>query len=162
MKQKWVIAALAAMALGACSDGNREADAANQASAAAGNTADALVGAADTATSAIANQVDALGNAIDRRSVPTDDWVGRWNGVEGTYLVIVKTDTPGSYKMDMQYTLDDKGKFDGKAAGESIAFERPDGKQILRHTDGDQTGLKYLAGKKDCLSVKQGEGYCRD
>ena len=29
-------------------------------------------------------------------------------------------------------------------------------------TDGDATGLKYLAGKKDCLTVEPGEGYCRD
>jgi hypothetical protein len=28
-------------------------------------------------------------------------------------------------------------------------------------TNGDATGLKYLAGKTDCLTVKSGEGYCR-
>ena len=28
--------------------------------------------------------------------------------------------------------------------------------------NGDAAGLKYLAGKQDCLVVKPGEGYCRD
>ncbi|WP_204325615.1 hypothetical protein, partial [Stenotrophomonas maltophilia] len=60
------------------------------------------------------------------------------------------------------YTLDDKGSFEGKGTREGIAFERPDGKQVLKASDGDATGLKYLAGKKDCLTVKTGEGYCRD
>ena len=29
-------------------------------------------------------------------------------------------------------------------------------------TDGDATGMKWLAGKARCLTVRVGEGYCRD
>ena len=50
----------------------------------------------------------------------------------------------------------------GKSAGDTITFTRPDGDQILHATNGMATGLKYLATKKDCLTVKPGEGYCRD
>jgi hypothetical protein len=146
---------------------------------AADHTTNQLANAADTAGSAIANgtdevvnttsaAADALGNGIENAAdavagAPSrDGWVGRWRGVEGLNLVIAKGDAPGKYKLDMQYSLDDKGKFDGVATSEGIAFERPDGKQVLRATDGDATGLKYLAGKKDCLTVQSGEGYCRD
>lgn len=91
-----------------------------------------------------------------------DKWVGRWRGVEGLNLVIAKDSAPGHYMLDMQYSLDDKGKFTGVATAEGIAFTRPDGEKVLRPTDGDATGLKWLAGKKDCLTVASGEGYCRD
>ncbi|WP_448502354.1 hypothetical protein [Sphingomonas sp.] len=92
----------------------------------------------------------------------TDDWIGEWRGVEGTMLTIVRGETPGRYRLTMQYTLDDRGSFDGLATEQGIAFSRPDGDHVLRASDGDATGLKWLAGKRDCLTVQQGEGYCRD
>lgn len=91
-----------------------------------------------------------------------DGWIGRWRGVEGLNLVIARADAPGRYTLEMQYSLDQKGSFEGTATAEGIAFTRPDGEQVLKATDGDATGLKWLAGKKDCLTVKSGEGYCRD
>lgn len=121
-------------------------------------------GAADVIDSA-GNAVDHVGNAVDNAItvIPSRDaWVGRWKGVEGTYLVVSKGASAGAYTLEMQYTLDDKGSFNGTATETGIAFERPDGKQELRASNGDATGLKYLAGKKDCLKVKDGEGYCRD
>jgi hypothetical protein len=95
---------------------------------------------------------------------PTDKWVGRWRGIEGLNLVIAKDATKGAghYILTDQYTLDDKGVFEGRAVGDTITFSRPDGDQVLHATNGMATGLKYLATKKDCLTVKAGEGYCRD
>ncbi|MFZ3483844.1 hypothetical protein [Sphingomonas sp. 3-13AW] len=97
-------------------------------------------------------------------TVVTDGWIGRWRGVEGLNLVISADPAagPGHYTLEMQYSLDDKGSFPGVADGEVIRFTRPDGPQILTATDGEATGLKWLADKKDCLTVKPGEGYCRD
>jgi hypothetical protein len=94
----------------------------------------------------------------------TDAWIGRWRGVEGLNLQISADPSarPGHYTLAMQYSLDDTGSFPGVAEGDTIRFTRPDGPQTLRATDGDTTGLKWLAGKKDCLTVKTGEGYCRD
>jgi hypothetical protein len=104
-----------------------------------------------------------LGKLVDP-GVTTDAWVGRWRGVEGLNLVIAKDAKkgPGYYTLTQQYTLDDKGVFEGHAVGDTIQFTRPDGDQFLHETDGMATGLKYLATKKQCLTVKPGEGYCRD
>ncbi len=78
------------------------------------------------------------------------------------YLTIAGTGTPGRYRLDMQWDLDNAGTFDGTARGDTIVFERGGVRETLRPTDGEQTGLKYLAGKTRCLTVKPGEGYCRD
>ena len=96
---------------------------------------------------------------------PTDQWVGKWIGVEGLHLTIAKDDSigRGHYLLTMQYGLDadDAGTFKGEATEDGIAFIRPDGPQLLRAGDGAATGLKWLADKKDCLIVATGEGYCR-
>ncbi|MEG3083889.1 hypothetical protein U1707_09580 [Sphingomonas sp. PB2P12] len=90
------------------------------------------------------------------------DYTGRWIGVEGMFLDIAPTDTPGHYALTMQWDLDNKGKFDGIANGQTVGFIRNNVPETLRPTDGNATGLKYLFGKTDCLTVKPGEGYCRD
>ena len=97
---------------------------------------------------------------------PTDKWVGKWIGVEGLNLTIAKDDSigRGHYLLTMQYGLDadDSGTFKGEANEDGISFTRPDDPQQLSAGDGEATGLKWLADKKDCLIVDTGEGYCRD
>jgi len=88
-------------------------------------------------------------------------YLGRWTGVEGMYLVVAPK-TGGGVTLDMQWDLDHKGMFDGSVTAEGLRFMRDGVAETAVHTDGDATGLKYLAGKKDCLTVKQGEGYCKD
>lgn len=96
----------------------------------------------------------------------TDQWVGRWTGVEGLFLEISKDEPvgPGHYLLEMQYGLDaeQSGTFEGQATDEGISFSRDDGQQLLRAGDGEATGMKWLAEKEDCLVVVTGEGYCRD
>lgn len=96
----------------------------------------------------------------------TDQWVGRWTGVEGLFLEISKDDSagPGHYLLEMQYGLDadQSGTFEGQATAEGISFSREDGQHLLRAGDGEATGMKWLLEKEDCLIVKTGEGYCRD
>ncbi|MET0307901.1 MAG: hypothetical protein ABW023_04270 [Sphingomonas sp.] len=158
------IAPVALMVAG-CNAADRTADQLDNAAGTAGN---AIASGAGEVASTASNAGEALGNGIEDAgnivsgAVTRDAWVGRWKGVEGTYLVVSKGDAPGRYRLEMQYTLDSKGKYDGTATPSGIAFERPDGSQVLRASSGDATGLKYLAGKKDCLKVKDGEGYCRD
>lgn len=87
-------------------------------------------------------------------------WAGKWIGVEGTFAEI--TSKPGGgYTLTMQSDLDSLGTYDGTDAAEGIAFERDGKPLLLKAATGDETGLKYLAGKTDCLMVAQGEGYCR-
>ena len=91
----------------------------------------------------------------------TRDLSGRWIGVEGMVLDVTPAGEPGRFRLAMQWDLDHKGVFDARAVGETIVFTRDGVREILRPTNGDATGLKYLAGKTDCLTVKTGEGYCR-
>ena len=88
-------------------------------------------------------------------------WTGKWTGVEGMYATIT-TAEPGKYKLEMQSDLDTKGTYDGSDSEHGIQFKRGTEELSLRRGNGDETGLKNLAGKKECLIVKQGEGYCRD
>jgi len=88
-------------------------------------------------------------------------WAGKWTGVEGMYATIA-TAEPGKYKLEMQSDLDTKGTYDGSDSEHGITFKRGTEELSLRRGSGDETGLKYLAGKKECLIVKDGEGYCRD
>lgn len=88
-------------------------------------------------------------------------WAGKWTGVEGMFVTITLAE-PGKYKLEMQSDLDTKGSYDGSDSDGGIAFTRGTEALTLAASTGDATGLKYLAGKKDCLKVKDGEGYCRD
>lgn len=90
-----------------------------------------------------------------------DPRLGRWTGVEGMYLVVGKGDAPGRYTLEMRWDLDHAGSFVGTAQGDGIVFDRAGKRETLRPSDGAATGLKYLAGKTECLTVASGEGYCR-
>ena len=88
-------------------------------------------------------------------------WAGKWTGPDGMYVTITAAE-PGKYKLEMQSDLDTKGAYDGSDSEHGIQFVRGAEKLSLTRASGDETGLKYLAGKKECLKVKDGEGYCRD
>src|SRR3546814_1536496 len=62
----------------------------------------------------------------------------------------------------MQSDLDTKGTYDGQDSEHGIQFKRGTEQLSLHRGNGDEIGLKYLAGKQECLIVKTGEGYCRD
>ena len=89
------------------------------------------------------------------------DYLGRWTGVEGMVLVVASK-PGGGVTLEMQWDLDNTGNFDGSVTAEGLRFMRNDVAENAVHTNGDATGLKNLAGKQDCLTVKPGEGYCRD
>jgi len=89
----------------------------------------------------------------------TDEWLGRWNGPEGTYLEIAGAS--GVYEITIM-DLDAARTFEGMAAGDRIEFRRDGAALSLRATNGDDTGMKWLAGKANCLTIKLGEGFCRD
>lgn len=158
MKTLTLIAALPLLALAAC--GPSTTTTVESDNGATANLTDGNVEIVDLPDEGIAN--DAAGNAADA----TAGWTGRWVGVEGLNLVIAPDAKAGvgHYRLTMQYGVDetDKGVFEGVADGATIRFTRPDGAQVLKPGNGDDTGLKWLAGKSDCLVVKPGEGYCRD
>lgn len=89
------------------------------------------------------------------------DYLGRWTGVEGMYLVVASK-PGGGVTLDMQWDLDNKDMLDGTVTAEGLRFMRKGVEESAVRTDGDATGLKYLAGKQACLTVRPGEGYCKD
>lgn len=96
-------------------------------------------------------------------AVPGPDWIGRWTGPEGLFLTIADGGEPGTFDMVVKGDLDSQGdRVEGRAEGDAIVFTRAGTTERLRRTDGEGTGLKWLAGKHDCLVVKPGEGFCRD
>jgi hypothetical protein len=94
-----------------------------------------------------------------KKDGPFTDWVGTWNGPEGTWLRL-STEVPGVYTIAIK-NLDGEQTFRGSAEGSRIVFERDNKRETLQRTDGPGTGMKWLADKKDCLALKQGEGWCR-
>jgi hypothetical protein len=93
-----------------------------------------------------------------------DGYVGHFVGVEGMFLDVEAMPEPHHYKLTMQWDLDHRGTFyaEQKPLELALDFVREGEWLGLMPTTGDRTGLKYLAGKKDCLMVKKGEAYCRD
>lgn len=88
------------------------------------------------------------------------DWKGDWFGVEGMYINITPT-SPGNYNIEMQYDLDNLIRVNGIDDGSAIAFLRNGQTFKLRPSKWDQIGLSGLDGRKNCLKVQDGEGYCR-
>jgi len=88
-----------------------------------------------------------------------DEWVGRWNGPEGTYLEISKSGD--TYEIQIR-DLHKVQTYRGTATGDGISFERNGKAETIRSGNGERTGRKWLADKKDCLVIRKSEGYCRD
>ena len=97
--------------------------------------------------------------ANDLGSAIVDGWVGDWRGPEGTSLRITKQQV--GYEVVVT-NLDGPREFAGVARNDVLQFERDGETRMVRAGDGLATGMKWLAGKKDCLVVTEGEGYCRD
>jgi len=89
----------------------------------------------------------------------TDKWLGQWNGPEGTLLRLAGG--KGKYEITIQ-NLDGPRSFQGVAVDGQIQFERDGVKESIRATNGAETGMKWLSDKSNCLTVRQGEGYCRE
>lgn len=104
---------------------------------------------------------------VPDESVPEDTatetaaWAGKWIGVEGMYVTITAGEGD-KVSLDMQSGLDTKGTYEGTVGADGISFVRGGETLMLKKATGDETGMKWLAGKKDCLIVKTGEGYCKD
>ncbi|WP_114971094.1 hypothetical protein [Rhodoferax ferrireducens] len=102
---------------------------------------------------------DAVSSSGTNGEVATDHWLGQWNGPEGTFLLL--SGGQGKYEITIQ-NLDGPRTFQGSAVSGQIHFERNGLKESIRASDGAATGMKWLSNKSNCLTVRPGEGYCRD
>ncbi len=84
---------------------------------------------------------------------------GLWPGVEGTSLNVVKNGE--KYKIEIK-NLDKTETFEGIAKGDTIEFKRKDKMETIKAATAEETGMKWLAGEKNCVVITKGsEGYCR-
>jgi hypothetical protein len=90
---------------------------------------------------------------------PIDQWLGQWNGPEGTYLLLSKKRS--KYVVKIQ-SLDGQAIYEGIPAGDRIQFKRDGKTEIIHAGGGGETGMKWLLDKKNCLIIKPGEAFCRD
>jgi hypothetical protein len=105
-----------------------------------------------------------------------DSWVGKWPGVEGTYLTITKkvedktkpmanpgTVTAGEEKFTIVLAnLDKPTTYEGIAKGDHIEFVRNGKTETIKAATGAETGMKGFENEKNCLVVTKGsEGFCR-
>ena len=103
--------------------------------------------------------IKAPNSSVASSDAATDRWLGQWNGPEGTFLRL--DGGKGRYEITIQ-NLDGPRTYHGSAAGAQVQFERDGTKEIIRATSGAETGMKWLTDKSDCLTIRPGEGYCRD
>ena len=118
----------------------------------------------NVATGMSADGADEMADPADNVTaapLPTDAWVGKWIGVEGLLLSIQPAGERGRYVLSVTL-LDGTKSYDGVSDGDAIRFTRDGRPESIRMATGDETGLKWLAGKQNCLMIKQGEGFCRE
>lgn len=88
-----------------------------------------------------------------------DTLVGRWPGVEGTYLNVTKKGD--KYSVEVK-NLDKAETFEGTAKGDTIEFTRSGITETIKAATAEETGMKWLAGEKNCVVITKGsEGFCR-
>ena len=93
--------------------------------------------------------------------VSYDSWAGRWQGPEGTYLDIQKSDRADEYNLVIA-DLDGPRPFKGHPVKDGLTFARNRIRETIKSGNGQATGMKWLADKQSCLIIKTGEGFCRD
>ena len=87
------------------------------------------------------------------------DWLGKWVGPEGTYLVLSKN--ANKYVIEI-HSLDGLATYEGTSAGDRIEFQRNGKTEFIHEGSGQDTGMKWLLDKKSCLIIRTGEGFCRE
>jgi hypothetical protein len=117
-----------------------------------------IVTGCDNRGSASSQRIAVSSPVVTSTALP-DKWLGKWSGPEGTFLLLAGGD--GKYEVTIQ-DLDGPRTFQGIDTGNLIEFERNGMKESLKATNGAETGMKWLSGKSNCLTIRAGEGYCRD
>ena len=90
---------------------------------------------------------------------PNTAWLGKWTGPEGTSLTLAQN---GARVAVTIVNLDGPSTYDGVWADGQVVFARGGMGELIRAGNGVDTGMKWLAEKRNCLVVREGEGYCRD
>jgi hypothetical protein len=93
-------------------------------------------------------------------SLTAQDYLGHWQGVEGTSMTIAPA---GAGKFTVVITDLDRSKSSiAELKKDGLHMQRGGMAHVIVPGNGDATGMKWLAGKTNCLVVAAHEGYCRD
>lgn len=92
-----------------------------------------------------------------------DQCLGQWNGPEGTYLIVEGGPSRGGkYSIEI-HSLDGTNTYEVVSEGNNhVEFLRDGKRESIHAGDGQDTGMKWLLDKKNCLIIKSGEGFCRN
>jgi hypothetical protein len=114
---------------------------------------------AGTASPAGSPAVSPLASPTANATGKAETLVGRWPGVEGTYLDISKKGEKFSIEIK---DLDKAETFEGTAKGDVIEFTRKGKTETIRAASGDETGMKGFEKETNCVVVTKGkEGFCK-
>ena len=113
--------------------------------------------AAMSMTAAEAASVAAM--QADSSSSLGEVYTGKWTGPEGTSLTI----TPVGKAFDVVIqNLDGPRTFSGTLKDDGLHITRDTIPLVIHKGSGQETGMKWLADKSDCVIIAPNEGYCRD
>ena len=92
-------------------------------------------------------------------STKVDALVGRWPGVEGSYLNVSKK--ADKYSIEIA-NLDGPKTYEGTAKGDVIEFTRNGKTETIKAASGAETGMKGFEKETNCVVVTKGsEGFCK-
>lgn len=100
-----------------------------------------------------------ISNYLHPDESPLVRLLGKWNGPEGTYLDIHYSQNTFTIHLKDTEKL---RTFTAQSKGDHLVFERDGIIESVHLSTGDETGMKWLSGKQECVTVLLGEGYCRD
>lgn len=86
---------------------------------------------------------------------------GRWLGANGTILTLAK-EKDDAYSVVIRTASNDEDDLPATESNGKLQFRRQNIVETITPGKGKDTGVPELAGKRDCLIIKAGEGYCRD
>lgn len=93
-----------------------------------------------------------------------DDYIGRWEGLDGRFMLIEKNAeaAPTPYAVTMRHDLDQaEQRFPAEMEGTSVLVQRNGSRYEFAPSDGRASSDTRLHERKDCLSTSRGETYCR-
>jgi hypothetical protein len=100
-----------------------------------------------------------VGSPVATNAGKADALVGRWPGVEGTYLNISKK--ADKYSIEIA-NLDGPKTYEGTAKGDVIEFTRYGKTETIKAASGADTGMKGFEKDTNCIVVTKGkEGFCK-
>ncbi len=109
-----------------------------------------------------AQQVASPAPAIRKKG--GDDYIGRWEGLDGRFMLIEKNAEASTtrYAVTMRYDLDQaEQRFPAEMEGTSVFVQRNGSRYEFAPSDGRASSDTRLRERKDCLSTSRGETYCR-